>query len=585
MDGTNRSDEAAGGARANRRVRVRHIMRSNEAIAKEEADAETRAQLKRRAADRVREDGTVEPVAYSKEQYDAAFAEARQTIEDQIATTRKRQGAMRYLSVFGLVAAIGVTALYQLNGRFAQELYDKAYSHKIAEAFDNGDNFGVFDLNIDIRNLRDAHLKRLDETPDVVLLGASHWQEADVDLVTDRTMYNAHIHRDYYEDPLAMIEMLERHDRLPDTLILTIRDNQFTPVAQRTDFLWLPGIPYYRRMAKQLGIKAHHPVEVAPVDTWRNRLNLDILHTNVKRWLEADVKPGPTTAEKLPTLDILLPGGSIVWSEEHDRFFTQERMRKESLDFAASKRNNPPQIDPRGVEHIDRLLTYLDDKGVRVYLAHPPFNPVYWEAVQGSPYMEGLKKIEKLTQDWADRFGWEVVGGFNPASVGCRADQYIDAEHSNRECLRGIFDQFVKLDREYHGLPPLDEVDPATLDDEPNVARTDAAPSPIARPAGVAAAAPAAGPAPKRGQKARVVGGETLPQVPLAAAGQATEAEPVETVAFIDADEPMEPVAPLDPQVASTRSESISSVARGAGLKTNEALALIMNSELRGDLR
>ena len=455
-----------------KRVTIRHIFKSAEAAEREERQSEARSSLKRRMADRIQDDGTVAPVAYSDEQYEAAFAAAQRTINEQMATTRVRKGAVRYLSVFGLVSALGLGGIYHMNGEFAQELYSRDYSEQIAEAFDNGKNFGVFDLNLDIRNLRDAHLGELDYKPDVVLLGASHWQEADVNLVTDRRMYNAHIHRDYYEDPLAMIEMLERHDKLPDTLILTLRDNQFTPVAARTDFLWLPGIPYYRKMAKHLGVEAHHPVETAPVDTWRNRLSLDILHTNITRWLEADVLPGPTDATKSATLDILLPGGSIVWSEEHDRLFSHERMMKESLDFAESKKFNPPIIDPKGVEHIDTLLTYLDQKGIRVYLAHPPFNPVYWEAVQGTPYMDGLKKVEELTQAWADEFGWETVGGFNPYEIGCRADQYIDAEHSNAECLGNIFVEFMNKDRAYHGLPPLGE-EPAIADEATPVAEAE----------------------------------------------------------------------------------------------------------------
>ncbi|MEL6783826.1 MAG: hypothetical protein AAFO61_05305 [Pseudomonadota bacterium] len=421
--------------------------------------AAARETLQRRAVDRVEEDGTITPVSFSNEQYEAAYKEARENIREQYKTTRQRRGALRYLATFAGLAVAGLTALYTLNGVFAPEYYQRAYSEKIADAFDNNSNFGVFDLNIDIRNLRDAHIAKLDKTPDVVLLGASHWQEADVGLVTDRTMYNAHIHRDYYEDPLAMIEMFERHNKLPDTMILTIRDNQFTPVAKRTDFLWLPGIPYYRRMAKKLGLKAHHPVTVAPVDTWRNRLSLDILHTNVKRWLEAPVKPGPTNVNKSPTLDLLLPGGSIIWSEEHDNIFTKERMMKESLDFAAFKAVNPPEIDPKGVKAIDTLLRHLHKKGVRVYLAHPPYNPVFWDAVQGTPYMEGVAKVKALVKGWADEFGWDMVGGFDPAPLGCTPDQYIDSEHANRTCLSAIFRDFMEKDRKYRGLPPLENAE------------------------------------------------------------------------------------------------------------------------------
>ena len=57
------------------------------------------------------------------------------------------------------------------------------------------------------------------------MLGASHWQEAHSGLVltagstTTRTSIGY-----YYEDFLAVVEMLIQHRRLPDTLILSIRD-------------------------------------------------------------------------------------------------------------------------------------------------------------------------------------------------------------------------------------------------------------------------------------------------------------------------------------------------------------------------
>ena len=456
-----------------------------------QAHAATASQLNRRTADRAGEDGTVAEVEYTQEQYAAAYKAAKDTIREQYATTRSRRGALRYLATFAIVTIVGLVTIYTLNGRFAMEYYLRDYSERIADAFDNGSNFGVFDLNIDIRNLRDAHIAKLDETPDVVLLGASHWQEADVGLVTDRNMYNAHIHRDYYEDPLAMIEMLERHHRLPETLILTIRDNQFTPVAARTDFLWLPGIPYYRRMAKRLGITPHHPVETAPIVHWRDRLSLDMLYTNAKRWFEAPVKPGPTQAQSSDTLDLLVPGGSIVWSAKHEEFFTAERSRNESLDFAAFKRVNPPMIDPKGVEHIHTLLRHLHKKGVYVYLAHPPFNPIFWDAVQGSPYMEGNRRVREIVQGWADEFGWKVIGGFDPRPLGCRADQYIDAEHANRDCLSAIFQQFMTLDRERTGAPPLAEPQPARTKDGVEEGEADI-------PVAAAPSAPAASQAPVR---------------------------------------------------------------------------------------
>ena len=76
-----------------------------------------------------------------------------------------------------------------------------------ADAHAANKNYAVFDLNLNIRALREEQIKRMTTTPDVVLLGASHWQEAHSDLVQGQVMFNAHVHRDYWEDPLGVTEL------------------------------------------------------------------------------------------------------------------------------------------------------------------------------------------------------------------------------------------------------------------------------------------------------------------------------------------------------------------------------------------
>ena len=242
---------------------------------------------------------------------------------------------------------------------------------------------------------------------------------------------------------LAVTDMYVRHNKLPAEMIITIRDNLFTPIKDRTDFLWLPGIKYYRNMADRLGIEAHSQWETLPVNTWRELVSLPLLWSQASRGLTAPAQPHATDRSRHETLDILLPGGSIVWSDEHKRLFTAERARREALAFADARRNDPPRIDPKGVAHMESLLTFLAENNVKVTLAHPPFNPIFWQAVQGSPYREGLRQVEQLTAGWAEKFNLPIIGGFSPESVGCTADMYIDAEHSNAKCLGMLLKQFT----------------------------------------------------------------------------------------------------------------------------------------------
>jgi hypothetical protein len=295
--------------------------------------------------------------------------------------------------------------------------------------------------------MRDLHVAELKTIPDVVIFGASHWQEANAGLVKSMKFYNSHVHRDYWEDMLGVAEIWVRHKKLPKRVIIAMRDNLFTPIAKRKDFLWEPGIPYYRAMAARLGLEPGDYWESLPYQRMRERLSLAMLYTNVKRWYNADERPHESAEVHFNALDTLLPDGSIVWSAQHLKIFTPERSKREAIAFAELRRNSPPMVEERGVEAFNKLLDFLKAQGVTVYLVHPPFNPIYYDRLQGSPYAEGLRNIEELTQTIARAHGLKVIGGFNPHKVGCDASMYIDAEHSNAKCLQHIFDEFEAVVR------------------------------------------------------------------------------------------------------------------------------------------
>jgi hypothetical protein len=350
-----------------------------------------------------------------------------------------------YLVATVVLVALLMGALAVANYRLAPLSYSATALVRVAEILAGGRNYAVFDLNLDMRELRRQHIARLEVTPEVVVLGASHWQEAHAELLPGRRFYNAHVHRDYYEDLLAVVEMLLRHDRLPPTLIMSIRDMTFQPVDRRSDTLWLTALPDYDAIATRLGINRHSWFATRPARRWSGLLSLSAALDNAFRWLTTESLPGPTDARSLPTMDVLLADGSIGWSHEHGERFTAERARREVQLALKQRRNQAPQIDPAAVTAIDRLLGLLTERGVRVVLIHPPFNPAFYRQVENSAYGAGLRRVEAVTARLAAAHGATVVGSFDPAAAGCLESMYIDAEHSSPACLQRVLDQVPGL--------------------------------------------------------------------------------------------------------------------------------------------
>ena len=344
-----------------------------------------------------------------------------------------------YLFLMFATFIIGVVTVRALNTELAPMLYGRNHIIATAPEMHGTVNYATYDLNIETRLLRREHMRSLDEAPEITVMGASHWQEAHNALMPDARYYNAHIHRDYYEDIVTVVYWMVKYERLPEKLVLSIRDSQFMAPEDRTDFLWVPILDDYRaEAAPYFELTPHRVFENGLTPQLRQVLSLEILMDNIHRYLRADELPHLTQEIVHPTLDILRHDGSIYWSEKHREGFTAERTLRESKLLADGKRYNPPQIDPYAVEAIDRVLGYLHRRGVEVYLAHPPFNPQVWDDLEDTPYMEGLADIKALVAGYAEKYGFDVIGSFNPHDLGCTAEMYIDGEHSSPECLGRI---------------------------------------------------------------------------------------------------------------------------------------------------
>jgi len=347
----------------------------------------------------------------------------------------------KYLAMLGLLILVLMGAVDFANRLLSPWVHEPEAKAEIADVLLAGGNYGFFDLNIDIRGIRRAQIAQMTKTPELIVLGASHWQEAHAGLMPGIDYFNGHVHRDYYDDHMAMVELLLVAGRLPKTLAITIRDSTFARVDARTDFLWLPFIPEFRMMEERLDL----PRRPWWQDYWKQPVidlfSLPTAVAHLQRLMAAEQVPGPNVPAPSDGLDVLMADGSILWSREHAAGYTPERTKALSLGMAADVRDRAPDIDPLAVESIERLLALLQREGVDVILVHPPFNPQFYDAVAGSAYAEGLAAVAALTQRLAADYDTRTAGSFDPRDVGCVASMYIDSEHGNPTCLGLLLQQ------------------------------------------------------------------------------------------------------------------------------------------------
>lgn len=344
----------------------------------------------------------------------------------------------RYLAIITGMVVLFYAAVALTNVRLDPLAYDEDYVREMAKSLNEGQNFALYDPNINWRSLRRQQIALLTETPDVVVFGGSRWQEASADLLPTQKLFNAHVHSDYVEDFLALAQLLEEHDRLPDTLILSLRYITFEPIDVRVPTDWREWTPEYRQMADRLGIESHDVLDTLPVDKWTAPLSVRVLVDRVKLKAAQTETVGPTTDTEKATLDVIGSDGSLQWSQRNTRRFTPEFAVEDARKKAKANKEVRPAIDPAAVTALEKLLAHLQSKEVRVVFAQTPFHPAFYDAMRGRPFGEALGQVEQLAERWESTYGTTTVGSFDPGRVGCDAGEFIDWHHAKPACLGRI---------------------------------------------------------------------------------------------------------------------------------------------------
>ena len=353
-----------------------------------------------------------------------------------------RWGAFSYATLFGSVLLAGSLIVAGMNYWLDPLNFNRSFQSRVAGVFEQGQNYAVYDPNLDFRGLRREHIKGMSATPDVMIFAGSRFELATKKLFPNRSFYNAFAHNDYFEDLLAITELLLANNRLPKSLVLGVRFATFLPLADRETEEWKMFSPEYRAMADRLGIEKISFAQSFPWRHWSQLLSIESLKHRFQFGASKGTAPGPTASDQLPDRDVLHADGSLAFSVEHQGTFSPESARADATQRATkvAKKTNWP-VDAARVAALAPLLAFLRDQGTHVTIAITPHHPAYWAGIVNAPYGRTLQTIETKVQEIAKVNGAALVGSFDPAKAGCKESSFRDYIHMDEACLKAVFDQ------------------------------------------------------------------------------------------------------------------------------------------------
>lgn len=376
-------------------------------------------------------------------------AEAFKKIRFKMRSDMSDQIKMRPTGISTMLLWIGITAvvllllLGMLNNYLNPLSFQTSSLREVAKTLNSEQNFALDDPNIDFRAIRREHIHLMQEKLDVVLFAGSRFEVASSKTFPGRTFYNAFAHNDYFEDLLAVTTLLEEANRLPTTLVLSVRHLSFRPIAQRETDEWKMFSAEYLRMASRLGIPAVPLFERFPLSHYQSMFSIELLKHGLARAMhKTELAYGPTALTSAEDRDILHSDGSLTFSKKHIGTFTSESARVEAMEQATRLRSKMATVPTSAdAQSLEKLLRHLIAKGVQPVIAITPHHPAFWDGVQSYNYGKSLIELESRVKKIAQKTNAVYVGSFDPRVAGCRESSFRDYIHLDEACLKTIFDQ------------------------------------------------------------------------------------------------------------------------------------------------
>jgi hypothetical protein len=353
----------------------------------------------------------------------------------------------RYLIIVAVIVAVVFAAVGLGNAALNPYVYDKDAIAVAAQGLADGKNLANHDPNIDLRALRKAQIERMKTAPDVVIFGGSRWQEARSEIIPGgHTIYNAFASNDQIEDMMALTHILDANQRLPKTMVFSLRFVSLQPIADRQTYDWKDWGAEYAQMSRKLGVEPVWYPTRAPVQQWSGRFYLPGLFERAQQLSAAEDEPMLTTQSQTDNLDIIAADGSLHWSKASEAKFT--RTFVDNIVEHELRRQGPtrPKIGTREVELLGKLIDWLHAKGIKVFLIQSPYHPVYWKEIQHYPFGKTLRGLEQVALKMQAEHGVIAFNHYDPTPFAkCTPENFVDHIHATWVCLQDMFQALPDL--------------------------------------------------------------------------------------------------------------------------------------------
>lgn len=272
------------------------------------------------------------------------------------------------------------------------------------------------------------------EPVDCIVLGSSRSMFFTQEDFPGKTFYNLSVSGGQgINDYLAAVYWLDYYDKLPSEILMEVSPAIFNGSFGDTQYLeWGDASDYMR--AQLDGVTITNPKEVNLGIVWKDilspsyfRANFEHLRRGRRTYAE------PVSQDIYDTYYIYYPDGSWMYSTETFTQYTREMIAEETAKVATVHDiylcGDYYSLDADMMSEFEKLMSYLEEKGVTVSFYLPPYSPMLYEHIAEDETCEVILQVEKYILQYAKDRELIVYGSYDPTGSEISMEDFFDPYH------------------------------------------------------------------------------------------------------------------------------------------------------------
>ncbi len=315
------------------------------------------------------------------------------------------------------------------------------YTREIAAMLLSGQNVDGYEA-MDERSLTKLTIEQMDTVPNTVALGSSRVMQMTREVAGTDDFYNFGMTGGDFYDLLGTFELFEEKGSLPENVILCV-DPWLLNGTGSGDTLRSDRNLYNQFLSERLGEDV--PYTVADEDAlWEAIVSPSYFQGNWKYWLhDRRTRQMPQAvsgaAYDSSATEIKNSDGSVHYTAAM-LSQTPEQTAQYALDMAGTYAwcDGFTEPDAERVRLLKEYISYMQSKGIHVYILLTPLHPIMYEYALTYPDNNiGFLRSEDAIRTIAAETGVPVYGSYDPhilAGVDANTD-FFDGVHCTAACL------------------------------------------------------------------------------------------------------------------------------------------------------